>query len=54
MIDLEECYIKLMKSDRDLRMKLFLYIDKLKKEKKEKKQINTEEVIEKLIEIMNN
>lgn len=50
MIDLEERYVNLMKSDRNLRMELFLYITELSKENK---QITTKEVAEKLINIMN-
>lgn len=51
MFDAEEQYIKLMKSNRDLRMELFLYITELKRDDK---QISSEEVAEKLIEIMDN
>jgi hypothetical protein len=51
MLDLEERYIKLMKSNRDLRMELFLYITELLKEDKE---LNSKEVAEKLIAVMNN
>lgn len=50
MFDLEERFIKLMKDNRDLRMELFLYITELKKENRE---VNTFDVAERLIEIMN-
>ncbi len=50
MFDIEERFIKLMTSNRDLRMELFQYIYELKKEDKE---VNTLEVAERLIEIMN-